>query len=118
MSMANVSGSVSKFDPRVQAIHMLRVNVKSLAEEARIIRKEECRAGFEYRWALNIHRRGVLREESRYAQLALAFVRERRYATVEAKVMEFKQVDVARLTKKIQKFARASLNDVAVWASK
>lgn len=73
------------FDPRIAAIHSIRVNVKSLAAEARIIRHETRRAGPAQRDALVMHRRGRLREESRYAHLALAFVRGRPYKSVEAK---------------------------------
>ena len=74
---------VPTFDPKVLAIHRARVNVKSLAEEARIIRNEANRCGRAYHDALTLHRRGRLREEARIAQLALAFLRERPYRTVE-----------------------------------
>lgn len=59
----------------------LRVNVKSLAEEARIIRKEFNRTKLQ---ALDSHRRCRVRQEARYAQLALAFVRGCKYRSVEA----------------------------------
>src|SRR5688500_5552827 len=72
-----------KYEPRVAAIHRLRVNVKSLAAEARIIRQEERRAGPAYRYEMSAHRRGRLREEARYAQLALAFVRGKPYKSAE-----------------------------------
>jgi hypothetical protein len=72
------------YDPKVSAIHRLRVNIKSLAAEARIIRKEAKRAGLEYEMELTAHRRGSLREEARYAHLALAFVRGVPYKRVEA----------------------------------
>lgn len=83
--------------------HRARVNVKSLAAEARIIRHELERirrrsqslasngspelndARQQARRDLLTHRRGRLREQSRLAQLALAFIRGRPYAQVEAK---------------------------------
>lgn len=71
------------FDKKVFAIHCLRVNVKSLAAEAKIIRRETKRAGSVYRERLVDHRRGKLRAESRATQLALAFLRETPYRSVE-----------------------------------
>lgn len=73
---------------KIQAIHTLRVNVKSLAREARIIRQETRRAGAEYKNTLAHHRRVTVRKEARVAQLALAFVRGRRYRTVEQKSVD------------------------------
>lgn len=74
---------VYPFDAKVLAIHKLRVNVKSLAAEAKIIRKEARRCGIQYEGALTMHRRGRLREEARLAQLALAFFRGRTYRSAE-----------------------------------
>ena len=73
----------SKYNPRIAAVHKARVNVKSLACEARIIRLEEHRCGPGYRAELSAHRRGRLREEARYSHLALAFLRGRDYRAVE-----------------------------------
>lgn len=108
-----MSTIVRTYDPRVAAIHMLRVNVKSLAAEAKIIRKEEARCGFQYYWKLYDHRVGRLREEARYANLALAFVRGRAYRKVEGPTS--KSLDPRRLTKKIQNFL-PSVSDTAVTA--
>lgn len=74
-----------QYDFRIATIHTLRINVKSLAAESRFIRKEERRCGSMYRQELYLHRIGKLREESRYTQLALAFVRGRKYQQVESK---------------------------------
>ena len=73
------------YDARIAAIHKLRVNVKSLAAESRIIRREERRADPVYRQELAWHRRDCLRVHARYAQLALAFLRGRPYRQVEHK---------------------------------
>lgn len=89
---------LENFSWKVLAIHKLRCNVKSLAAEARLIRKEEQRASLIYSDALREHRIGVLRTEARYAQLALAFVRRQSYESVEA---TDKGVSVERLAKKI-----------------
>lgn len=65
------------------AIHRLRCRVKSIAEEARLMRKEENRASLMYSEILRQHRIDELREDARYSQLALAFVRGRPYLDVE-----------------------------------
>ena len=90
-----------KFSQFVSAIHLIRCNVKSLAAEARFIRHEEQRAGLQYVDSLRDHRIRVLREESRYAGLALAFVRGKSRFVTEGKS---KRIDIIRLTKKIRKF--------------
>lgn len=101
-------------DCRVAAIHQLRVNVKSLAAEARIIRQETQRAGAAYAHMLSEHRRGKLRTEARYAQLALAFLRGRSYRTVEPRTSESPLV--RRLHDKVARFYyKATQADVAVW---
>ena len=74
----------------------LRVKVRSLAEEARIIRHEERRALGKERWAsrhgkssdgtyarLRGHRVHVVRPEARATQLAVAYLRGKPYAEVE-----------------------------------
>lgn len=72
----------------------LRVKIKSLAAEARIIRREETRWPHGHRelggiWSqLNSHRRRDVRPEARSAQLAYGLLRGRRYAVMEAKVWE------------------------------
>ena len=74
-----------EFKREVLAIHQLRVNLKSLVAESRIIRHEERRCGPAYVVSLRDHRRRVLREELRYTNLALAYVRGRSYRSVEQK---------------------------------
>ena len=77
MIMSTEAKKSYTYDAKVAAIHRLRVNVKSLSAEARIIRKEAKRADAMYEMDLTLHRRGRLRLESRVAHLALAFVRGR-----------------------------------------
>jgi len=91
-----------KFDRKVLSVHRLRCNIKSLAAEARIIRGEENRCGQAYRACLSSHRRGRLRDEARYAQLVLAFLRGRKYRMVEnsAKTLP----DVKRLVDKAKRY--------------
>lgn len=54
---------------------MLRVKLKSLAEEARIIRREELRAHGEIREELYRHRIDTVRAEARATHLAYGFIR-------------------------------------------
>lgn len=101
-------------DARIAAIHSLRVNLKSLTAEARIIRQEEQRAGAAYRPALAAHRRGRLRREARLTHLALAFVRGRPYRSIEARAKD--PVDVANLTNKIVRHWSRTLTSAGVQA--
>ena len=85
-------------------IHKLRVNVKSLAAEAKIIRDEIKRASTtEARHALHDHRMTRVRPQARLAHLALAFTRGIPYKVVEPKA---KIKPCAKdLTNKIIRFA-------------
>ena len=101
------------FEAKVQAIHRLRINVKSLSAEARFIRQEERRCAKCYRDGLSAHRRTTLREESRRANLALAFIRGVPRSTVEPKVL--KPVNQTLLKLKINKFLTASEVKIGEW---
>jgi hypothetical protein len=52
----------------------LRVKIKSLAEESRIIRKEELRTHGPIRESLYLHRVGIVRTEARHSQLAFGII--------------------------------------------
>lgn len=104
------------YDAKIAAIHKARVNVRSLAAEAKIIRQEERRCGPCYRDLLSLHRKDALRTEARYAQLALAFLRGRPYKTVEREGS--KSVWPKRLQEKIKKWwPQMPDNAVALWLS-
>lgn len=96
------------------AEHRLRVNVKSLAAEARIIRTEMRRAQDTCSKAsLAYHRSQRLKPEARLAHLALAFVRQVPYKRVETNA---KQVPLAaKVFKKLNRFMIASQQDVDDW---
>lgn len=101
-------------DIRIAAIHKLRVNLKSLAFEAKAIRHEERRAGIVYRSSLREHRVGPLREEIRYTGLALAFVRNRPYRRVEN--VGSKELLASRLVKKILgKIPNQNVEQIEQW---
>ena len=61
----------------------LKVKIKSLAEESRIIRLEEKRSFGPQREGLYFHRIWNVRHESRAAQLAYAYLRGKRLEQVE-----------------------------------
>lgn len=64
----------------------LKVKLKSLAEEARIIRLETKRAKREsIRNGLYLHRIGVVRHEARHTHLAYGFLRGKEYRQIEPK---------------------------------
>lgn len=83
----------------------LRVKVKSLADEAKIIRREESRSNSWHEWmSLKEHRRTVVRREARAAQLALGFLRGRRYSELEQTTRMDNAPDAGRVEKLIQKY--------------
>jgi len=85
-------------------IHKLRVNVKSLAAEAKIIRDEIRRATTtEAKAALHDHRMARVRPEARLAHLALAFTRGVPYKVAETKAREIPSVK--DVTNKVTRFA-------------
>lgn len=60
----------------------LKIKLKSLAEEARIIRKEE-KKGTRFRAELEEHRKGIVRYEARHTHLAYGFLRGRKLEQIE-----------------------------------
>lgn len=99
------------------AVHSLRVNVKSLAAEARFIREELGRTRDQStRESLSCHRMGRLKPEARLAQLALAYAKGKPYKVAEAKTK--RPVDAARLTRKLERFMPVKLTEVGDWLVK
>ena len=67
----------------------LKVKIKSLAAEAKIIRTEEKRARRPgLRRGLEDHRKGIVRTESRHTHLAYGFIRGREYHQMESSTHE------------------------------
>lgn len=66
-------------------IKFLKVKVKSLAEESRIIRREEQRATWsnELREQLHLHRVNDVRDESRATHLAYGYLRGQPHRVIE-----------------------------------
>lgn len=85
------------------AIRKLRVNVKSLAYEAKTIRDEIRRTDdTDVKNALATHRAWRVKPEARLAHLALAFARGQKYKVAESKTNN--PIGVVELTKKIDRF--------------
>ena len=64
-------------------VKMLKIKIKSLAEEARIIRTEERKSKGWIRNSLRLHRIEDVRREARHSLLAYAFLRGVPYHVVE-----------------------------------
>jgi hypothetical protein len=86
---------------KLRAIATLRVNVKSLAAEAKFIRKELTRSRKEIHSYLTTHRKVYVRQEARITQLALAAVRGRPYGVTELNAKT--EPDWGRVWKKVCK---------------
>jgi len=83
-------------------ISRARVNIKSLAAEAKIIRQEVSKAKSTHiKNDLHHHKIEVVRPEARLAQLALAFLKNMPYKAVE---ITNKPLDISRLGRKINLF--------------
>lgn len=65
------------------SVRFLKVKVKSLAAEARIIRREENRSFGQLRNDLHSHRVQIVRPEARATLLAYGYARGRLYSSME-----------------------------------
>lgn len=62
---------------------MLRIKLKALAAEARIIRSEAARTHGQLRHEMNMHRAGVVRDTARATHIAYGFIRGRTLEQME-----------------------------------
>jgi len=87
----------------------LKVKIKSLAAEAKIIRFEERRLRpltdktRDYFLGLMNHRRGEIRTEARASLLAYGFIRGRTYRSIESKTKEMGRVAHSQLWAKVNR---------------
>lgn len=87
-------------------LRQLKVKIKSLAAEARIIRLEEARSKNPFeRMRLSSHRTDDVRREARAAQLAYGFLRGREYNQIESP--NSSNVDWGRVQKLVEKFGES-----------
>ena len=71
---------------KISAVNTLRVNIKSLAAESKIIKKEIRKtSNTQIKNELHLHRISKVKTEARAANLALAAVRNIEYNVVESK---------------------------------
>jgi len=95
-----------------------RVKVRSLMEEARIIRHEERKATRGADNAeLHLHRVGSLRREARATALAYAYAGDRSYASVEHSVRRAGNCDAKRVAAIVRSltFSETFPHDVEAW---
>lgn len=86
----------------------LKVKLKSLAAEARIIRDME-RKHPDFWYQLREHRKGVVRDSARHTQLAYGFLRGREYRQIEPKC--HKSPDFDQVEKMVKKYGMAIVFD-------
>lgn len=83
-------------------IKALKVKIKSLAAEARIIRLEEARTkDYQLKCVLYYHRVNDVRTEARLSQLAYGFLRGREYQEIEKSTQ---LINWKRVEKLVEKF--------------
>ena len=87
----------------------LKIKVKSLAEEARIIRKEERKVHGMRRWGLQHHRRTVVRDAARRSLVAYQFVRGRNWEASASTDPVTQAGDWPAIKKMIQKYGDPKL---------
>lgn len=86
---------------------MLRVKLKSLAAEAKIIRREETRTHSGLRAELWLHRVSIVRSEARCTHLAYGFIRGRTLEQMEPK--SDSPPDWERVRKMLKKYGPAGM---------
>jgi len=98
------------------SVRFLKVKIKSLTAEARIIRLEEGRSRGELRQALRTHRQWDVRREQRATQLAYGYLRGRARRQIEPGART--EPDWDRVTAMVKKYAGApAAAGVAPWAN-
>ena len=101
---------------RMFASEKLRVKVKSLAEESRIIRHRMSKVkDVDLKADLQMHRRGIVRSEARHSQLAAACVRGRPYCEVENKVRNDNLPNFAKMKQMVERMGFRNPEHVNAW---
>lgn len=95
----------------------LRVKVKHLAEEAKIIRKEEKRTNGDTREWLYLHRIHSVRPECRATHIAYAFAKGTALKKVEKYPSEIPSSVWARVAKMVNLYSNRSTNEYKEWIS-
>jgi len=95
------------------SIRFLKVKIKSLTAEARIIRLEEGRSRGELRDQLRAHRQRDVRRETRATQLAYAYLRGRPRTACEPAAHT--EPDWDRVKAMVKKYAGAPAAEFDAW---
>lgn len=89
----------------------LKIKVKSLAEEARIIKKEtKGNYPSSIKNGLYLHRVNVVRHEARHTHLALGFLKGRSYRQMEPKLTRACEPDWKKVRKMVEKYGSPLLS--------
>lgn len=95
----------------------LKIKVKHLAEEARIIRKEEQKSAGDLRNWLYLHRINNVRSECRATHLAYAFAKGKTLKQVEKYPQDIPVSVWARVTKMVKSYSDRSAKEYKDWIS-
>lgn len=95
----------------------LKVKVKHLASEARIIRTEEKRSDVETRGWLNAHRKHVVRPEARATHIAYAFAKGIPLHKVEKYPQSIPSHVWARVNKMVAAYSNKPRSEFIEWIS-
>lgn len=71
----------------------LKVKIKSLVAESKIIRGEEKKSSNDLRGFLYMHRVGTVRRESRSSHLAYGYMRGKTLSQLEGKAIRYRVID-------------------------
>jgi hypothetical protein len=97
----------------------LKVKIKSLAEESRIIHKEELRSRGDLRFLLRHHRVHDVRHECRATLIAYNFLRGIAYSRTEPNALPLSKWDDDKLWGRVQtmvkKYGTVPLSDLEEW---
>lgn len=97
----------------------LKVKIKSLSEESRIIRKEELRSRGDLRTLLRLHRVNDVRRECRATLIAYNFLRGISYIRTEPNVLPMSQWDEGKLWGRVEvmvkKYGTVPLTELTEW---
>lgn len=98
----------------------LRIKLKSLAAEARIIRREEKRANeyrdFDLQNSLTLHRKGTVRSEARATLLAYQYLRGIPYAACEKpNPKKHNPIDMDAVKRMVKKYGGSTAKSLTDW---
>ena len=103
----NVEGKI------VDRREMLRVKLKSLAAEAKIIRHEERKTSGELRFELHDHRINVVRKVARETHIAYGLIRGRTIEQIEPGRTEIPAALIPGVKKMVEKYGPKGMRLVA-----